>query len=62
MRPYFQQLCIIVTDDKVCILVCNRIVSILAVYYDGDATPIALSAIVTQLEYWQARKFKSIFD
>lgn len=45
-----------------CILVCNRIVSILAVYYDGDVTPIALSAIETQLEYWQAGKFQSIFD
>lgn len=44
------------------ILVCNEIVSLLAVYYDGDVTPIALSAIVTQLDYWHSSKFKSISD
>lgn len=37
--PYFQQLCIIVTADKMFVLVCNEIVSVLAVYYGGDVTP-----------------------
>lgn len=62
MTHYFQQLCIIATADKMFILVANEIVSVLAVYYDGDVTPIPLSAIVTQLDYWQASKFKGISD
>lgn len=42
VTPYFQQLCIIVTADKMFVLVCNAIVSVLAAYYGGDVTPLPL--------------------